>query len=65
MTLTMSQSVLEFTANHAYVRAGGQEVFVQFSYGLPFWSFSKERQEVGTMELWGFGMYAVVNRCSA
>lgn len=64
MTLTITQSVFELTGIHAYVRAGGREVFIQFAYGLPFWFFSKERQEVGTLEVWGFGMYAVVGRCS-
>lgn len=65
MTLTISQSVFELAGSHAYIRTGGREVFIQFAYGLPFRFFSKERQENGMLELWGFGMYAVAGRCVA
>lgn len=33
-----------------------RSVFVNFSYGFPFWDSEKRRSETD-LELWGFGMY--------
>ena len=61
MNLTISNITLEFFwGSYAYFAGRRREVFVKFSTGLPFWFFSREREDAN-LELWGFGMKLIIN----
>ncbi|HYW57977.1 MAG TPA: hypothetical protein VE934_13510 [Polaromonas sp.] len=60
MTLTFSRSTFEVSLSHLYARIGGREVFIKREAGQPL-RFLSSRREGSAWEVWGLGLYAVVN----
>ena len=55
-----SGPTLEVTPDYLWAQISGHEVFIKWSSGLPLREFARERSGAA-WELWGFGVYAVIN----
>ncbi|MBK6869167.1 MAG: hypothetical protein IPG98_15110 [Burkholderiales bacterium] len=60
MQISFGRFTLEATLNHLWAQISGHEVFIKWSSGLPLREFARERSGAA-WELWGFGVYAVIN----
>ena len=61
MQVNIGTLVLEVRGGFVYAKAGGRELFVKLASGYPVRPQSV-RHEGGAREVWGLGLYAVVNR---